>query len=202
MNVESFENEIAKLESQLQDAIAALRALKDIQATFQDMQPRYERLKQLTDEAARLPQHYAQQFETARQEAEARLAQLEAQSQQQQADWQATLTQHERIHQGLRQHLHGQQTTLATLTTQQQQSQAALQAAITQSVTDLQHTIAALDERTASANLTLKAIMDKAVQDQAQQLREEWTAQFKKALFTGLLAGAIALGAWIIMLSK
>ena len=82
MNLESFENEIARLESQLQDAIAALRALKDIQATFKDMQPRYERLKQLTDEAAGLPEHYAKQFETARKQAEARSARMKKQVQQ------------------------------------------------------------------------------------------------------------------------
>ena len=63
MNLDSFENEIVRLESQLQDAIATLRVLKDVQATFQDMQPRYERLKQLTDEVAGLPDHYAEQFE-------------------------------------------------------------------------------------------------------------------------------------------
>lgn len=34
MNLESFEKEIARLETQLQDAITALRVLKDIQATF------------------------------------------------------------------------------------------------------------------------------------------------------------------------
>lgn len=202
MNVESFENEIAKLENQLQDAIAALRALKDIRATFQDMQPRYERLKQLTDEAARLPAHYAEQFEAARRRAEVRLTQLEAQLQQQQTDWQAAITQDQQVHQALQQRLQVHKTALETLATQQQQNQAALQAAITQSVTEIQDSITLFDERASSANASLKAFIEEALQDQARQLREEWTAQFKKALVTGLLAGAIALGAWITVLSK
>ena len=69
-------------------------------------------------------------------------------------------------------------------------------------MTEIQDSITLFDERASSANASLKAFMEKALQDQARQLREEWTAQFKKALFTGLLTGAIALGAWITVLSK
>lgn len=213
MKIEAFEAEITRLENQLQDAISALRALPDIQTTFQDLQARYERLQSLIDEAARLPERYAQEFATVRQQAEARLAQLEApirqqqthletlladhqqqayarlgelaaQLQQEQAAAQTTVTRHQQIHQELQQNL------------------AALQASVTQMITAQQHTIAALDQRTATANEQLRVTLEKALQDQNRQLREGTTAQFNKVLIIGLLAGTIALGAWIVLLTR
>lgn len=205
MNLESFEKEIARLETQLQDAITALRVLKDIQATFQDMQPRYERLKYLTDEAARLPEHYAEQFASARKQAEARLIQLEEQLNQQQNRWEIALTQHQQIHNEwqqrtdqslthLQQHLEIQQAALDALVTQQQQIQSALEESITQVRTELQDSVITLDERATLANAKLKTFMEKALQDQAQKLREEFTRQFRWALLTGFIGWAIALG--------
>lgn len=210
MNVESFENEIAQLESQLQDAIAALRTLKDIQATFQDMQPRYERLKQLTDAAAGLPEHYARQFEIARQQAEARLAHLETQVRQQQARWDAVLKQHQQVHRELQQHgdqaladvhqrLETHQTKLTALVVRQQQDQVAA-AATAQATTELQHAMAALDERASLVNTSLKAFMEKALQNQAEQLREAFTRQFRWALLTGFIGWVIALGTLAVAL--
>lgn len=181
MNVESFENEIAKLESQLQDAIAALRVLPDIQATFQDMQPRYERLRQLTDAAAGLPEHYAQQFETARQQAESRLAQLEKQLRQQQTRWEVTLNE---------------------LQQQTDRSLAELGQQIEIQKIELQHAIIVLNERASSASANLKAFIEKELQDQARQLREEFTRQFQKAVLTGLLGGAVALGTLVMVLFR
>lgn len=213
MNVESFENEIARLETQLQDAIAALRALKDIRATFQDMQPRYERLQHLIDEAAALPEHYAQQFEKVRREAEVRLAQLETPIRQQQAHLETLLADHQqqasaRLGELTAQFQQEQAAAQTTVTLHQQihqelqQNLAALQASVTQMITAQQHTIAALDQRTATANEQLRVTVEQALQDQNRQLREGTTAQFNKALITGLLAGAIAVGAWIFLLTK
>ena len=211
MNVESFENEIAQLESQLQDAIAALRALKDIQATFQDMQPRYERLKQLTDAAAGLPEHYARQFESARQQAEVRLAHLETQVRQQQTRWDATLQQHQQAHRELQQHgdqalvdvhqrLETHQNKLTTLAVRQQQDQVAAATATAQATTELQHAIAALDERASLVNTSLKAFVEKAFQNQAEQLREKFTRQFRWASLTGFIGWVIALGTLAVAL--
>ena len=213
MNLESFENEIARLENQFQEAIAALRALKDIQATFKDMQPRYERLKQLTDEAAGLPDHYAKQFEIAHKQAEDRLKQLEVPIRQQQAHLETLLADHQQqtsarlgeLTAQLQQEQAAAQITVARhqQTHQElQQNLAALQASVTQMITAQQHTIAALDQRTATANEQLRVTLENALHDQNRQLREGATAQFNKALITGLLAGAIAVGAWIFLLTK
>jgi DNA repair exonuclease SbcCD ATPase subunit len=200
MNLESFENEIARLESQLQDAIVALRALKDIQATFKDMQPRYERLKQLTDEAAGLPGHYAKQFETARKQAETRLAQLEAQFQQQQADWQITVTQYQQAHSELQQQLKSQQIALDTLSIQQQQDQATFQHHIEQTKTTLQESITILAEQGSLANIQLREFMEQENSKFAIELRQEIQKRFNYTLFIGLLSLTVALGTLAVAL--
>lgn len=169
------------------------------------MQPRYERLKYLTDEAARLPEHYAEQFASARKQAEARLMQLEEQINQQKNRWEIALTQHQQIHNEwqqrmdqslthLQQHLEIQQAALDALVTQQQQIQTALEESITQVRKKLQDLVIALDERAALANANLKTFMEKALQDQAQQLQDKFTRQFRWALLTGFIGWAIALG--------
>lgn len=194
MNLESFENEIARLESQLQDAIMALRALKDIQATFKDMQPRYERLKQLTDEVAGLPNLYAKQFETARHQAEDRLAQLEAQFQQQQTDWQINVTQYQQAHSELQQRLKSQQIVLDTLSIQQQQDQATFQHHIEQTKTTLQESITVLADQCSLANIQLREFMEQANSKFAIELRQEIQKRFNYTLFIGLLSLTVALG--------
>lgn len=40
------------------------------------------------------------------------------------------------------------------------------------------------------------------LQDQARQLREEFTRQFQKAVLTGLLGGAVALGTLVMVLFR
>ena len=213
MKIEAFEDEITRLENQLQDAITALRALPDIQTAFQDLQARYEHLQSLIDEAARLPERYTQELATARQQAEARLAQLETPIRQQQAHLETLLADHQRqasarlgeLTVQLKQEQATAQTTVARhqqIHQELQQNLAALQASVTQMITAQQHTIAALDQRTATANEQLRVTLENALQDQNRQLREGSTAQFNKALITGLLASAIAVGAWIFLLTK
>ena len=181
MNLESFEKEIARLETQLQDAITALQVLTDIQTTFQDMQPRYERLKHLTDEAARLPEHYAEQFASARTQAEARLVQLEEQLNQQQNRWEIALKQHQQIHNEwqqrtdrslthLYQHLEIQQAVLDDLVAQKK-----IQAMLEESIKQVR-----------------KKLQDS--EDQAQQFRDKFARQFRWALLTAFIGWAIAFG--------
>lgn len=204
MNLESFENEIARLESQLQDAIAALRALKDIQATFQDMQPRYERLKQLTDEAAGLPNHYAKQFETARKQAEARLNQLEAQLQQQGEEWKAVVVQHQQTHNqlqknidqsiaALRQQCENQQTDLESLSVRYQQDQSENRQRMKQSTAVLQQAITAQDEQVSLAHTNLREWIASAMNELESSVRRESKQRFNRVLFFVLLSLVITL---------
>lgn len=194
MNLESFENEIARLESQLQDAIAALRALKDIQATFKDMQPRYERLKQLTDEAAGLPEHYAKQFETARKQAEARLAQLEAQFQQQ-ADWKITVTQYQHANNQLQQRTNSR---FVELSQRLETHQAALDVFTAQQ----QQAITTLNEQVSLVHTGLRELITNAMNKLEIELRLEMKQRFNGALWIGLLALVAALGTLAIVLLR
>lgn len=203
MNLESFEKEIALLESQLQEAIATLRILKDVQATFQDMQPRYERLKQLTDEAAGLPDHYAKQFETARKQVEDRLKQLEAQYQQQQGHLETTLAEYQQQSDAcltlMKEQLQQQQTQWQATFSQQQQAQTGLETALTSSITELRQTLVTVDERATATHVNFKAFVNQALQDQALELRDESKQQFRIAI---LLALAIGAGLLILLLVK
>lgn len=214
MNLESFENEIVRLENQLQEAIAALRALKDIQATFQDMQPRYERLKQLTDEAAGLPDHYAKQFETARKQAEARLNQLEAQLRQQSEEWKALVVIHQQVHSQLQQYIdqsitalqqqcENQQTELDALSVRYEQDQAETRQRIKQSSAVLQQAFITLDERTSLAHSNLQEWMASDMNELENKLQQQIRQRFQDALFVGLLALAVASGTLaVVLLSK
>ncbi len=181
MNLESFEKEVARLETQLQDAITALQVLTDIQTTFQDMQPCYEHLKHLIDEAARLPEHYAEQFASARTQAETRLVQLEEQLNQQQNRWEIALKQHQQIHNEwqqrtdrslthLYQHLEIQQAVLDDLVAQKK-----IQAMLEESIKQVR-----------------KKLQDS--EDQAQQFRDKFARQFRWALLTAFIGWAIAFG--------
>lgn len=211
MNIESFEKEIAQLESQLRDAVSAVQVMQEIQSTYRDMQSRYDRLKQLLDQVALLPEHYAQQLATQQQQAEARLVELENPIRQQQAQLLDMLTQHqqqvdarlaamdskiqaqkgerdtmftrhERVHQELHQ----------TLAKQTQ--------AIEQSKARSQKMKAVLEQRLSDIDAELRTVMNQALEDQARELWVKSKAQSNKALITGLLAGVIALGAWYYIL--
>lgn len=199
MNLESFENEIARLDSQLQEAIATLRILKDIQATFQDMQPRYERLKQLSDEAAGLPDHYAKQFEMAHKQAEDQLKQLEAQYQQQQAHLETTLAEYQQQSNAhltlMKEQLQQQQAQWQATFSQQQEAQTALETALTSSIAKLRQRLTTVDQQTATAHADLKASIKQALQDH----QEDWTRNFT---ITILLAFAIGAGLLIFLQMK
>lgn len=213
MNIESFENEIVQLENQLRDAITAQRALQEIQATFQDMQPRYERLKQLIDVAGQLPQHYSQKFATVIQDAEVRLAGLETPIRQQQDHLVARLDQYQQQMDtrlaAFDAIIQQQQAGLDTMVAQYQQvqqdihhSQARLEHAVALSVTKWQQALDALDQRMSTAHTQLQASVDVTLQDHAMQQGRKSEAQFNKALVIGLLACAIAMGAWIFILAR
>lgn len=204
MNLESFENEIARLESQLQDAIAALRALKDIQATFQDMQPRYERLKKLTDEAAGLPDHYAKLFETARQQAEARLNQLETQLKQQGEEWKEVVVQHQQTHNQLQKNIdksitnllqqcENRQIEVDALSVRYQQDQAETRQWIKQSTAVLQQAITTLDKRVSLVHGDLREWVATTLNESDSKLQQRIKQRFLAALWMSILAlGGVA----------
>jgi chromosome segregation ATPase len=203
MNIDAFEAEIARLESQLQDAIAALRALPDIQTAFQDLQGRYAHLQTLIDEAARLPERYAQDLATIRQQAEARLAHLEAPIRQQQAHLETMLAEHQRQSDTrltlMKEQLQQQQAQWQAAFNQQQQGQTALEDALNSAIAELRQQLAALDQQTAAAHTNLQAFLQHALKDQALELEEESKRQFG---VTMLLTMAIGAGLLIFLLVK
>lgn len=203
MNFESFEQEIAQLQNQLQDAVAALRALQDIQTTFQGMEQGYQRLQAQLDEAARLPERYAQELVTVQQQTEARLAQLENPIRQQQAHLETTLAEYQQQSDTrltlMKEQLQQQQTQWQATFNQQQQAQTALETALTSSIAELRQRLATVDQRAATAHADLKAFVNQALQNQALELRDESKQQFRIAI---LLALAIGAGLLILLLVK
>jgi hypothetical protein len=89
---------------------------------------------------------------------------------------------------------------LEALAVQHQQDQGTLEESITQSTTELQNAITALDAQLSLVNTNLLAFMRKALQDQAEQLREEFTRQFRWASLTGFIGWVIALGTLAVVL--
>lgn len=203
MNIDAFEAEIARLENQLQDAINALRALPDIQSAFQDLQRRIAPLQTLIDEAARLPERYARDLATVREQAEARLTQLEATIQQQQVELETTLTDYQQQSDTrlslMKEQLQQQQAQWQAAFNQQQQTQTALEGTLNPAIAELRQQLATLDQKTAIAHTNLEAFMKQILKDQALELQEESKGQFAMAMVLTLVIGA---GLLIFLLVK
>ncbi|WP_295429005.1 hypothetical protein [uncultured Thiodictyon sp.] len=208
MKLESFENEIVRLESQLQDAIAALRSLKDIQAIFQDIQPRYERLKQLTDDAT----GFEGQYEAVRQQAE-QLAQLEEQVGRNGAEWKAAFTEYQQTYNksqreteaaiaALVQRCENQQNGLNALAANCQRNQAEVLQHIERSTAEFQQANAILDRQLALVRADLRDLAGNFMNELENKFGQQIRQRFQSALLVGFLALAAALGALAVLLLK
>jgi DNA repair exonuclease SbcCD ATPase subunit len=208
MKLESFENEIVRLESQLQEAIDALQTLKDIQAIFQDIQPRYERLKQLTDDAT----GFEGQYEAVRRQGE-QLAQLAEQLCQNGAEWKATFTEYQQICKesqreteqliaALVQRYENQQNGLNALAANYQRGQAEIRQHMGQSIAEIQQANAILDKQLVLVRGDLRDLAENVMNELESKFGQQIRQRFQGALFVCFLALAVALGTLAALLLK
>ncbi len=86
----------------------------------------------------------------------------------------------------MKEQLQQQQTQWEATLSQQQEAQTALETALNLSIAELRQQLATVDQQTATAHADLKTSMEQALKDH----QEDWTRNFATTILLALAAGA------------